>query len=145
MGFVLTGGVRVGEQLLVRALRAAALAPDRGEGHEEELLRGELLQPRARQPRLRHAAALRLEPVAVRAEGRLQATVVRHVLPERQRAVLVLAVDREAGVLIHEALRLDLERRAHVGRPPRLQVALAIILRTRVVETVGELVPCSSK
>ena len=47
---------------------------------------------------------------------------------------------REAVVLLDQRLRLDLEGRLVVGRPPVVEVAGAVVLRALVVEAVADLV-----
>ena len=46
----------------------------------------------------------------------------------------------EAVVLLDQRLRLHLEGRLVVGRPPVVEVAVAVVLRALVVEAVADLV-----
>ena len=72
-----------------------------------------------------------------------QAAEVADVLADGERAVDVLAGERarrEAVVLLDQRLRLHLERRLVVRRPPVVEVAGTVVLRALVVEAVADLV-----
>ncbi len=124
----------VGEHLLPGGLGTGVFAPVLGKGDVEALRAGVAVDL------CRRVDARLLRALEIGHVGEQKAAVIRGVFAQGEPAVDVHVVHRnELAVLVHEAGGADLEVLFVLGGPPIVQVAVAVELRSLIVEAVREL------